>query len=435
MLRKERPSRTSIADVASVPQQENAVAIYHFSGQILGRKPKRNPDGTVRPGSKAAAAAAYRSGTRVRDHQTGEVHDYSRRAGVAHAEIMIPTGAAAWLEDRELLWGTVERMEARRDAQLAREFNMALPHELSAEQRIDLVRGFVQRHFVNRGMVADIALHDPVPGQNARNFHAHVMLTLRKATPDGLHPVKTREWNSRELLNLWRAEWALSCNTALARAGQRQRIDHRTLEAQRDEAVRERDLVRAAVLNRQPEIHVGPKVRQMIRHQRQPVSQVRAAGAPRRLEGAVVPVPRTRDYPAYDQGSRLSWLERIVAGNNERLRRDLEAVNRRFDRYQRKIDYWERRITFWAEGQVGGRAFRFQRWKAAEEEKARRLKAEHARRRLQQLKAMLARVEGFLRLGGLRREHGLARARELQGWRRAVPGGRHPDRSRSRGWP
>lgn len=121
---------------------------------------------------------------------------------------MVPPGAAPWLAHRELLWGTVERMETREDAQLAREFNMALPHELDAAQRLDLVRDFVQRNFVNRGMVADIALHDPVreEGQNPRNFHAHVMLTLRKATPDGLHPVKTREWNSKELLALWRSE-------------------------------------------------------------------------------------------------------------------------------------------------------------------------------------------------------------------------------------
>lgn len=394
------------------------MAIYHFSGQILGRKAKQNPDGSWRPGSKAAAAAAYRSGSQVRDYRTGEIHDYRRRAGVAHAEIMVPIGAAAWLEDRELLWGTVERMEKREDAQLAREFNMALPHELNATQRLELVRSFVQAHFVNRGMVADIALHDPVPeqGQSQRNFHAHVMLTLRRATPDGLDPVKTREWNSKELLKLWRAEWAVSCNRALERASRPVRIDHRTLVAQRDEALQRRDMARARELTRAPEIHVGPKARQAVRHKRPPVSQVREVGAVRQRAPAQPPAKRVRNYPARDQGTRLDWLERIVVGNDERLRRDLEAVTRRFDRYQRKMDYWERRIAFWTEGHLKGSQFRFNRWKAAEEERQRRQRVEHARKRFRQLVGMMKQLEEFMRLGGIERERGRKRIRELEGW-------------------
>lgn len=396
------------------------MAIYHFSGQILGRRAKQNPDGSWRPGSKAAAAAAYRSGSQVRDYRSGEIHDYSRRKGVAHAEIMIPIGAASWLEDRELLWGTVERMEKREDAQLAREFNMALPHELDADQRLSLVRGFVQRHFVNRGMVADIALHDPVPedGQNSRNYHAHVMLTLRRATPDGLHPVKTREWNSKELLGVWRAEWALACNQALERSGKQVRIDHRTLVAQRDEAIQRKDIARARELDRQPEIHVGPRARQAIRHQRPPVSRVREVGAYRKSDATKPAERRKRDYPTWDGGTRLAWLEKIVVGNDRELKRKLDNINRRFDRYSRKMDYWERRAAFWAEGKIKGGQFRFNRWKAAEEEKQRRLKAEHARKRFQQLVRMMKQLDELLRLGNTRRERGLGRIRELEKWAR-----------------
>lgn len=352
-----------------------------------------------------------------------------------HAEIMAPIGSASWLEDRELLWATVERMETRKDAQLAREFNMALPHELDEAQRLDLVRGFVQGHFVNRGMVADLALHAPMPehGQNTRNHHAHVMLTLRKATPDGLHPVKTREWNSKELLQAWRAEWAVACNRALERAGHRMQIDHRTLVAQRDEALQKREFGRAASLDRQPEIHVGPKARQAIRHERQPVSKAREVGAARKATAAHPPAKRVRDYPARDNGSRLAWLERIVAGNDAKLRRDLETVNRRFDRFQRKMDYWERRIAFLAEGHLKGKQFRFQRWKAAEEEQQRRQKAEHARKRFQQLVTMMKQLEDLVRLGGLQRERGRGRIRELERWARlAQPKSRRRDQSRSR---
>ncbi|MDR6100578.1 hypothetical protein QE369_000756 [Agrobacterium larrymoorei] len=394
------------------------MAIYHFSGQILGRSSKVNPDGTFRPGSKAVAAAAYRSGSRLVDGNTGEVYDYSHRRGVVHSEVMAPPGSAPWLEDRQLLWSTVEALEKRVDAQLCREFNMALPYELNSDERLELVRGFVDRQFVQRGMVADIALHDPIPeqGQNSRNFHAHVMLTLRRATSSGLDPVKTRLWNSKELLALWRSEWSLACNSALEKAGKRVRVDHRTLVAQRDEALRQRDMARAAELNRQPEIHVGPRARQIVRRERAPVSRVKEVGPYRKSRDGKHAERRVRDYPSYDGGSRLNWLERIVVGNDQKLKRDLDAITRRFDRYQRKIDYWERRISFWMEGQIRGPQFRFERWKEAE----RRKKAEHARKRFRKLIEMVKVLEDMMRLGGLQREKGLVRARELEGWIRSV---------------
>lgn len=404
------------------------MAIYHFSGQILGRKAKQNPDGSWRPGSKAAAAAAYRSGSQVRDYRTGEIHDYRRRGGVAHTEIMVPVGAAAWLEDRELLWGTVERMEKRDDAQLAREFNMALPHELDAGQRLELVRDFVGTQFVRRGMVADLALHDPVAeqGQNARNYHAHVMLTLRRATAGGLDAVKTREWNSKELLSVWRAEWAVACNVALERAGKRQKVDHRTLLAQREDAIGRKDAAAALVLKREPEVHVGPKARQAERHSRKPQSRDRYVGAPRKPEAAMQSPARRRQrtYTRHDRGTRLERLREIIVGNNESLKRDLMAIDQRFDRLNRKLDYWERRIAFKSEGLIKGREFRFNRWKAAEAEKAKKAEAqrrtEHARKRLTQLRALLKILEGVATTGARHRERGLVRAREIEGWMHAV---------------
>lgn len=404
------------------------MAIYHFSGQILGRSSKVNPDGSYRPGSKVVAAAAYRSGSRLVDGNTGEVHDYSHRRGVVHSEIMAPPGSAPWLEDRQLLWSTIEAMEKRADSQLAREFNMALPHELDAGERLELVRRFVDRHFVQRGMVADLALHDPIAehGQSRLNFHAHVMLTLRRATASGLDRVKTREWNSKELLNEWRAEWAVACNEALDRAGKKVRIDHRTLVAQRDYARELGDMVRAAELNRQPEIHVGPRARQIVKRERVPVSRVREVGPYRRNGEAKPAERRIRDYPSYDGGSRLSWLERIVVGNDQKLKRELEVVTRRFDRYQRKMDYWERRIAFSIEGKMGGPQFRFERWQEAE----RRKKVEHARKRFAQLVAMMAKLEDMMRLGGFQREKGLVRIRELEGWLRDT---RQVGRSSGRG--
>lgn len=263
------------------------MAIYHFHAQILGRGPgRRNQHGALKPrADNVVAAAAYRAGERLVDdsRETPKVHDYARKRGVAHAEILAPEGAAPWLSDRGQLWASVEKMEKRADAQLAREIDMALPHELTREQRIALVRDFVAEQFVSLGMVADFAVHEPVEarGDDRRNHHAHILLTLRRATPEGLDPVKTRAWNARGNLDLWRAAWQDHANQALERHGHKARIDHRTLAAQAEEARAKGDGGRAAVLERTPEIHVGPRPKAMQGREVTPKSRVRVVGAPR----------------------------------------------------------------------------------------------------------------------------------------------------------
>lgn len=246
-----------VADTGLVRHKSNVkkdqcVPSYHLSAQPVKRS----------EGRSVIAMAAYRAGARLADERRGIVADYSRRRGVVHAEILIPDEAADWLRDRTKLWNCVERLEGRCDAQLAREINIALPHELTDGQRLALVRAFVREQFVALGMVADVAIHRPVveKGEDPRNHHAHILLTLRQATAQGLHAVKTREWNSRDMLRAWRAAWAAYQNDALRRCGHRSVVDHRTLEAQRSEVVDRGDHVRAAVLDREPELHVGPEV-------------------------------------------------------------------------------------------------------------------------------------------------------------------------------
>ena len=132
------------------------MAIYHFDASVISRS----------KGRSATAASAYRAAERVRDARTGEVHDYTRKDGVLHTEILAPEHAPDWARDRSSLWNAVEAIERRKDAQVSREVRVALPSELTPEQNRDLVRGFVQAQFVARGMVADIALH--APGREAR---------------------------------------------------------------------------------------------------------------------------------------------------------------------------------------------------------------------------------------------------------------------------
>ncbi len=139
--------------------------------QIIGRS----------AGRSAVSCAAYRAGERLLDNRSDKVHDYSNKLGVVHSEILAPSHAAAFLSDREQLWNHVETCERRKDAQLARDVTLALPHELPPDQRLALARNFVQEAFVSCGMIADLNIHAQQAhrGDDPRNHHAHVMLTLR----------------------------------------------------------------------------------------------------------------------------------------------------------------------------------------------------------------------------------------------------------------
>ncbi|KAA0070460.1 MobQ family relaxase [Tardiphaga sp. P9-11] len=282
------------------------MASYHLSAQPVKRS----------EGRSVVAMAAYRAGERLKDERHTTVADYSKRRGVVHAEIVAPEGCASWLLDRETLWNRVEAMEVRRDAQLAREINMALPHELSDEERLALVRAFVREQFVGLGMVADIAIHAPVveKGDDPRNHHAHVLLTLRQAGAGGLRRVKTREWNSDAMLIAWRSAWAAHQNRALESGGHRDRVDHRSFTARRQDAASQGNAREAVLLSRVPEIHVGPKARKAWK-ERPPKSVARKAGPPRKREPKFPVERREVRYPEFDRGSRAQWTMQRLARN------------------------------------------------------------------------------------------------------------------------
>lgn len=183
-------------------------------------------------GQSATGGAAYRSATLIRDERTGETHDFRRKRGVVYSTILAPEHAPGWVYDRKELWNRAERAEKRWDAQPARQILLALPHELADEERIDLVRSFVQEMFVSRGMVADVALHRPDRHGDVRNEHAHILLTMRELDGGEFSAKKNRDWNQKELLKYWREEWRNYENRALEEAGFDARVDHRSLEAQ-----------------------------------------------------------------------------------------------------------------------------------------------------------------------------------------------------------
>ncbi len=205
-------------------------------------------------GKSVVAAAAYRAGERLHDERQNMTHDYSRKGGVVHKELLLPNDAPGWARklDRETLWNMVDATERRKDSQTARELRVAIPRELDPQQRIQVVRDFVQRSFVAKGMIADVCWHDKIASDGLSQPHAHVMLTMRPLTAEGFgnkvrhdmvpdptgrtHPdgravlieSNPHSWNSAAYYEACRLDWETTANAALEQAGSDQRIDRRS---------------------------------------------------------------------------------------------------------------------------------------------------------------------------------------------------------------
>ena len=191
-------------------------------------------------GRSAVAAAAYRAAERLENERDGLVHDFRGRSGVEHAEVILPEGAdAEWARDRSALWNAAETSEKRKDARVAREIEVALPHELSAEQRLALTREFARGLADRYGVAVDLAIHRPHGDTDIRNDHAHLMMTTRQVGPEGLGEKSELELENKRLQALGlpsshaqlrdiRIGWEERTNEQLARAGVEMRIDHRS---------------------------------------------------------------------------------------------------------------------------------------------------------------------------------------------------------------
>jgi len=162
------------------------MSIYHCSIKIISRA----------GGRSAVASAAYRSGEKLYNEETGLTHDFTNKGGVIMNEILLPENAPQDYLDRQKLWNDVQKVESRSDARFAREVEVALPVEMTRDQQIECVRNYIQENFVSKGMIADWALHDKEDG----NPHAHIMLTCRAMTPEHEWDAKTKSVfaNSRD---------------------------------------------------------------------------------------------------------------------------------------------------------------------------------------------------------------------------------------------
>jgi hypothetical protein len=213
------------------------VAIFHLSVKTVSRS----------AGRSSTAAAAYRAGAEITDERTGEIHDYRRKSGVESAELFLPAGAPEWATDRAKLWNAAEQSETRKNSTVAREFEVALPAELSADQRRELAHEFTAALVKKYEFAADCAIHLPGKNGDSQNHHAHILCSTRKLTAEGF-TAKTRELDDRATgaahVVECRELFANMTNAALERAGHAVRVDHRSLEAQG--------------IDRDAGIHLGP---------------------------------------------------------------------------------------------------------------------------------------------------------------------------------
>lgn len=225
-------------------QKDNPMAIYHLSVKAVSRS----------AGRSATAAAAYRSGCEIVDQRTGEIHDYTRKGGVESTDIVLPDGAPEWATDRAALWNAAEAAERRKDACVAREFEVALPDEISPAERRRLAVDFAKEMANREGCAVDVAIHAPGKEGDSRNHHAHILRTTRKVGLDGLTDKLDTEKAGRNRtadLDAVRTRWAEMTNERLRENGIEARVDHRSLKDQG--------------IEREPTSHMGPAVAAMER--------------------------------------------------------------------------------------------------------------------------------------------------------------------------
>jgi len=223
----------------------------------------------------AVASAAYISCEKIRNEWDGEVHDYHNKKGLLHSEIFLPENVPIALKDRTTLWNSVELNEKASNAQLARNFIIALPKELSFEENKRLITEFIQENFISKGMIVDLAIHDESDEEN-NNIHAHIMTTLRPINEKGEWQPKSKkeyildekgekiklksgnyksrkvnlnDWNEPDKAKEWRENFSKKANEYLAKNNIDKRIDPRTFEEQGREEL--------------PQVHLGTKSYQM----------------------------------------------------------------------------------------------------------------------------------------------------------------------------
>jgi hypothetical protein len=280
------------------------MASYHLSVKTIKRS----------AGRTATAAAAYRAGERIECQREGRLHDYTRKSGIEETFIVAPETAPSWAQDRAALWNAAEESETRRNAVTAREWELSLPSEISAEDRLQITRDFAEQLVSRYGVAVDVAIHAPNREGDQRNHHAHVLTTTRQLEPDGF-TAKIRVLDSAKTggaeIDQMRGFWAELQNRALERAGEVERVDHRSLEKQREAAHARGDEVKAEELDRDPELKLGPAANSMERREKAAAERDGREYVPVTERGAVVHAARQARMVFQEMRERLDVAREV----------------------------------------------------------------------------------------------------------------------------
>jgi ATP-dependent exoDNAse (exonuclease V) alpha subunit len=210
------------------------MAIYHLNMVIHNRA----------AGHSAVAGAAYRTGEKLVDERTGEMHDYTKKRGIEYKEIIAPNSVEK--PDREIFWNKVEAKNKRSDAQVARDIKIAIPSELNKEEKIAVIKEFSQHIADKYSIAVDVAIHAPHRRGDSRNYHAHLLFSTNtlELVKNGeiILGNKVREFDNiavkksngklQHALEYSREKWSEICNQHLELSKKNVRIDHRTYKKQ-----------------------------------------------------------------------------------------------------------------------------------------------------------------------------------------------------------
>ena len=327
------------------------IASYHLSLKPVSRA----------KGRSATAAAAYRAGECIADAGTGEVHDYTRKRGIVHSQIVLPADAPEWARDRSQLWNQVEAAERRKDALVAREVELALPAELSAADRQALALDFAQELCSTYGVAIDVAIHEPHrrdhderDHETAPNHHAHLLMSTRALSAEGWSAKKVEALNGpkrKEALGAMRERWADLQNERLAECGHQARVDHRSLEDQG--------------IDRAPQVHLGPTATAMERRGKK--SDRRRMGEERQAtarssalasmtNGQINAALRREQMAPEQRAASSEWVSEL-RGKADTAKRAYVDASRKLENAQRIEAQWRKdhRVRALAMDMSGGR--------------------------------------------------------------------------------
>jgi len=286
------------------------MASYHLSVKTIKRS----------AGRTATAAAAYRVGERIECQREGRIHDYTRKQGIEETFIIAPDNAPDWAQDRAALWNAAEASETRSNSVTAREWELSLPFEISAEVRSQITREFAEQLVSRYGVAVDVAIHAPNREGDQRNHHAHVLTTTRKLESEGF-TTKTRVLDSAKTggieIDQMRGVWAELQNRALERAGEVERVDHRSLEKQRETALDRGDTLSADELDRDPELKLGPAANSMERREKAAAERDGREYVPLTERGAVTHAARQARMAFQDMRERLDVARETYGAERE----------------------------------------------------------------------------------------------------------------------